>query len=70
MPERSRVRLDVYNILGQRVATPLDAEYSAGTYRLDWDARYAGGGSLPSGVYFYRLSAGDEVRTQRMVMLR
>ncbi len=58
------VRLEVYNILGQRIATLVDAQQRAGYKTVRWDA-----GSLSSGIYFYRISAGDFTSTRKMVLL-
>jgi len=60
-----RVTLEVYNILGQRVATLFDEKQEAGYKTARWDA-----GSLSSGIYFYRLQAGGFVQTRRMVLLK
>ena len=59
------VKLEVYNILGQRVATLVDGEQKAGYKSVRWDA-----GSFSSGIYFYRLRAGDFVQTRKMVLIR
>ncbi len=64
----SAVRLEVFNVLGERVALPVDRDMAAGTYSIPFDAS-----SLPSGVYFYKLSAigaagASFVRTNRMVL--
>jgi hypothetical protein len=62
---QSRVTLEVFNLLGERVSTLVDEQRPAGSYseRLD-------GTRLASGVYFYRLKAGDFTATRRMVLLR
>ncbi|HEX7071961.1 MAG TPA: T9SS type A sorting domain-containing protein, partial [Rhodothermales bacterium] len=58
-------RLRVYNLLGETLATPVDAVQAAGTYRLRFDGQH-----LPSGVYFYRLEVGESTETRRMVLTR
>ncbi|MEX2189151.1 MAG: choice-of-anchor B family protein [Bacteroidota bacterium] len=62
---RSRVRFAVYNVLGKEIAVLLDEVKDPGAYTLSFDA-----GSLPSGVYFYRMSAGNTVQTRRMLFVR
>jgi hypothetical protein len=57
--------LEVYDILGERVATLISERLTAGKYRYDWD-----GGSLASGVYLYRIQAGDYVDSKKMILLR
>jgi hypothetical protein len=63
--ERGPALLEVYNLLGQRVATLLDGELEPGRYSYQWN-----GADAPSGVYFYRLTAGHHTQTKRMVMIR
>jgi len=63
--ERARVRIQVFNVLGQAVATLVDEEMAAGVYRSVFDAR-----GLPSGTYFYRLEAGAFSETRLMVLLK
>jgi hypothetical protein len=65
LPIASHVTLAVYNTLGQHVATLVDAVEEAGYH----DVRFDGGG-FASGVYFYRLRAGDFVQTKRLLILR
>ena len=62
------VRLEVFNILGQRVATLVDGEQSAGFHTASWDATDAAGEAVAAGVYLYRLS-GDGVQATRSMLL-
>ncbi len=70
LPEFSRVRLAVYDILGQRVATLLDGNRPAGYYSLEWNGRDRRNERVSSGVYFYRLEALGATRTRRMLLVR
>ena len=63
------VRLEVFNLLGQRVATLVEGEQAAGRYTAAWDARDASGYGVAAGVYIYRLTAGGGVATRRMVLV-
>ena len=63
IPKASRVYLKIFNILGQEVAVLVDEEKGAGYYQVRWEA------ALPSGVYFYRLQAGEYVETKKMILL-
>ena len=65
LPQRSHVALTVYNTLGQCVATLVDETEEAGNH----DVRFDGSG-LASGVYYYRLRAGEYVATKRLVLVR
>ena len=70
VPMAARVRLEVFNVLGQRVATLVDEERPAGVYTAVWDATDAAGRAVGAGVYFYRLrSARQPTLTRRMVLL-
>ena len=70
VPTAGRVRLEVFNVLGQRVATLVDEERPAGVHTAVWDATDAAGRAVGAGVYFYRLrSAGHPTLTRRMVLL-
>jgi len=59
------VRLDVYDVLGRKIATLVNAEQLPGNYTVRFDAR-----NFPGGVYFYTLRAGDYVATRKMVLLK
>src|SRR3972149_4536281 len=61
----SHVLLEVFNILGQPVARLVDENLSAGTYRMNFDAS-----ALSSGVYLYRLTAGNFTQTMKMVLMK
>ncbi len=63
--QQSPVTLTVYNVLGQRVAELVNEVQSAGYYEITFDA-----GRLASGVYLYRLQAGDYVETKRLMLLK
>ena len=59
------MRLEVHNLLGQKVATLVDGRQEAGYKTIRWDA-----GSLSSGIYFCRIRAGDFMETRKMVLIR
>ena len=69
LPAPTRVRLEVFNILGQRVATLVDGERPAGFHTAAWNATDASGRGVGSGVYLYRLLGGGERLTRSMVLL-
>jgi hypothetical protein len=65
VPEERHVKLEVYNVLGERVAALVDEAKQAGYYSERFDAT-----GLASGLYFYRLQAGDFVDTKRLLLLK
>ncbi|MFQ5708436.1 MAG: T9SS type A sorting domain-containing protein [bacterium] len=72
LAESGRVRLTIYNLLGQQVRTLVDEWQRAGRYRVRWDGRGAGGRTqLASGVYVYELRVGEAaVQRKKMVLLQ
>jgi hypothetical protein len=69
LKEARRVKLEVYNTLGQKVATLVNEEKEAGTHEVTLDAA-SGANGLSSGVYFYRITAGDFTESKRMTVVR
>jgi hypothetical protein len=65
IPKLSFVTLNVYNVLGSEVTTLVNEKKAPGTYVVEFD-----GSNLSSGIYFYRMQAGDYVETKKMVLLR
>ena len=65
----SQVRLEVFNLLGQRIATLVDGERPAGFHTATWTATDGAGRAVGAGVYIYRMTVGMESQTGRMVLL-
>ncbi len=65
IPQQSNVQLKVYNTLGQLVATLVNGNLSAGSHSVTFDAR-----NLASGLYIYRLSAGNFTSVKKMMLLK
>lgn len=68
LPKTSQVSLKIFNILGEEVATLVSDRLTAGNYSYNWDASRSAG--MASGIYLYRLQAGDFVETRKMVLMR
>ena len=69
LPTAAYVRLEVFNLLGQRLATLVDAEQAVGVHTAQWDATDAAGRAVGAGVYIYRLSVGEQTESRRMVLV-
>jgi hypothetical protein len=65
-----QVRLNIYNIRGQLVRTLVNENKSEGSYQIQWDGTNNHGQSVSSGVYLYRIQAGDFNQTRKMVILK
>jgi hypothetical protein len=61
----SKVSLTLFNLLGEEITSLVNEDKSAGNYSVEFNAV-----NLPSGVYFYRLIAGDFTSTKKMVLLK
>lgn len=65
LPDKSQVQITVYNITGELITTLANGEYPAGYHEVTLDASH-----LASGIYLYRIKAGEFVRTRKMMVLK
>jgi hypothetical protein len=65
IPKSALVKLTIYDVLGKEVAVLVNENLTAGSYSAELNAS-----NLPSGVYFYKLSAGDYTATKKMVLIK
>jgi hypothetical protein len=70
LPEASEVRLEVFNLLGQRVLTVLNQRMEAGHHTAEWNGHDEQGRAVSSGVYFYRLETPRYTESKKMVLLK
>jgi hypothetical protein len=70
LPKTSHVKMEIFNIVGQRVRTLLDENMRAGVFVVDWNGKDEKGVEVSSGVYFYRVVAGSFSDIKKMVLLR
>lgn len=71
IPQNSNVRLEIFNIIGEKIATLIsNKEYQPGSFTVDWNGTNQFGNQVPSGVYLYKLSAGKFSSVKKMMMIK
>jgi hypothetical protein len=70
LPKTGHVRLTIYNLLGQKVRTLVDTQKAPGFYTTSWDGTNDYGNLVASGVYIYRIEAGEFVHGKKLLLLR
>jgi hypothetical protein len=70
IPEKSYVTVSVYNLLGVEITKLVQRELSAGRYQMVWDGRGADGQMVATGIYLYKIQAGDFTETRKMLLLK
>jgi hypothetical protein len=65
VPNQSLVTLKIFDILGREIETLINEEKTAGIYEIDFDAS-----QLSSGIYFYKIQAGNFVQTKKMILMK
>lgn len=70
LPELADVRISVYNVVGQVVRTLVDRQDSPGQHEVIWDGRDDSGRPVSSGIYLYRMTAGDFTQSRKMLLLK
>ncbi|MDE3056804.1 MAG: T9SS type A sorting domain-containing protein [Bacteroidota bacterium] len=70
LPKQSFVRIAIYTMTGEVVATLVNETMSAGNYSIPWNGRNQAGQAVSSGVYLYRIQAGDFVAVKKMLMVK
>ncbi|MCP4706059.1 MAG: T9SS type A sorting domain-containing protein [candidate division Zixibacteria bacterium] len=70
LPSKSHVRLEIYNLLGRKIATITDKLFESGIHTVDWDGTNSNGEHSASGVYFYRIETDKFEQTRKMILLK
>jgi hypothetical protein len=70
IPEVSEVRIEVYNVMGQKIRTLVNRRHEPGYYRVRWNGTNDYGAPVASGMYFYRIQAKDFVRVRKLVLIK
>ena len=70
LAKSSKVKIEIFNIVGQRVRTLVDEDMKAGAYVAEWDGQDDKGVSVSSGIYFYRMQAADFSEMKKMLLVK
>ena len=70
IPEESHVKIDVYNVMGQKVAELVDSYFQPGFYTVNWSGINTMGSALSSGMYFYRIQARDFTAVKKLLLVK
>ena len=68
--EGSRVQLNIYDILGNQIATIVNEEKPAGTYEVIWNGKNNSGNNVSSGIYFVRIQADQQFKNLKLMLLK
>ncbi|MBE0572721.1 MAG: T9SS type A sorting domain-containing protein [Ignavibacteriaceae bacterium] len=69
LPQTSQIKINLYNVIGELVATLADGMFESGNHKIEFNASSASGG-LPSGTYIYRITSDSFVQTKKMLLLK
>ena len=70
LPRESEVKLSIHNLLGQEIRTLVNGKRDAGFHDVNWNGRDNAGKQVATGLYIYRLQAGDFVAAKKLTLLR
>ena len=70
LPEAGNVTLEIYNMLGQKVRTLISGSMEAGYHQIQWDGANDVGQKVASGIYLYRIQAGEFRLIKRMILMK
>jgi len=70
LPSSEKVTIKIYDIIGKEIRTLVNEEKNAGTYTAQWNGRNNEGNSVSSGIYLYRIHAGNYIETKKMTLVK
>jgi hypothetical protein len=70
LPEAAQVKMEIFNVLGQRVAVLVNEFQDAGSYDVVWEGKNERGEQVASGMYFYRIKAGKHEASRKMMLMK
>lgn len=70
LPNKSNVRITIYDVISNKVKTLINQEQDAGYKSIVWDGTNGSGNRVSSGIYLYQIEAGDYFNLKQMVLLK
>ena len=70
IPEAAEVSLEIFNVAGQKIRTIAQGLHEPGRYRVQWNATNDIGQPLSSGMYIYRIQAGDFISVKKLILMK
>jgi len=70
LPRATNINITVYNLLGEKITTLIDEHQQAGYFDVLWNGKDSFNINVPSGVYLYKMEAGDFVQANKMILIR
>jgi hypothetical protein len=70
LPSAGKVRIEVFNMIGQKIRTLTDHNFNAGTHQIFWDGKEDEGDDASSGVYLIHVQAGNQFRVKKLIKLK
>lgn len=70
LPSRTWVKIEIFNILGQKITSLIDGELGSGVKEVSWDGKDDRGRQSPSGIYLYKIKAGESFQSRKMLLLK
>ena len=70
LPQKTKVKISVYNIIGQKINTLIQAVQEAGNHTVRWNGKSVSGNIVASGIYLYKLETDDKTETKKMILLK
>ena len=65
LPNESEISIEIFSSGGQKIKTLLKNHINAGNHKISWDAK-----GMPTGIYFFKLTAGEKVISRKMILLK
>lgn len=70
LPRKEDIKLEIFNLLGQKIITLADGLFSAGTHSVEWNGKDSDGEKISSGIYLYKISSENFSQTKKMCLIK